>query len=116
MEIDRSTLAAYDAKVEVLADLGPVVENLLRELLRGSGLRVHSVTHRVKSKASFRRKISEKGQDYTSIDDLQDLLGARVITYFPDEVDAVAEVVRREFGVDDDNSVDKRALLDPDRF
>jgi hypothetical protein len=33
-----------------------------------------------------------------------------------DEVDAVAEVVEKEFEIDLENSVDKRELLDPNRF
>ena len=93
-----------------------VAEHLLRELLTTEDLRVHSITHRVKTKKSLERKISEKASEYQSLDDVHDLLGCRVITYFPDEVDAVAAVVEREFAVDWPNSVDKRALLDPDRF
>ena len=47
---------------------------------------------------------------------MTDLLGVRIITYFPDEVDKAAKLVEREFCVDPDNSVDKRSILDPDRF
>ncbi|MEW6419082.1 MAG: hypothetical protein AB1480_13350 [Nitrospirota bacterium] len=39
-----------------------------------------------------------------------------MITYFANEVDAVAKVIEDEFSIDVENSVDKRALLDPDRF
>ena len=45
-----------------------------------------------------------------------DLLGIRIITYFRDGVDAVAKLIEREFSVDRDNSVDKRAVLEADRF
>jgi ppGpp synthetase/RelA/SpoT-type nucleotidyltranferase len=64
----------------------------------------------------MRRKLAEKGARYGSLADVHDMLGLRVITYFPDEVDAVAKVVEQEFNIDWENSVDKRALLDPDRF
>jgi putative GTP pyrophosphokinase len=40
----------------------------------------------------------------------------RVTTYFEDTVERVAEMVEREFLVDGKNSVNKAALLDPDRF
>jgi ppGpp synthetase/RelA/SpoT-type nucleotidyltranferase len=33
-----------------------------------------------------------------------------------DDVDKVAKLMEQEFQVDYENSVDKRALLDPDRF
>jgi ppGpp synthetase/RelA/SpoT-type nucleotidyltranferase len=116
MKLDAASLSAYDERIELLSDLGLVAEGLIKELVRAAGIQPHSVTHRVKSKRSFRRKLTEKGASYATIEDIHDLLGVRVITYFPDEVDAVAQVIEDEFAVDDDNSVDKRALLDPDRF
>jgi ppGpp synthetase/RelA/SpoT-type nucleotidyltranferase len=83
--------------------------------LEGKNIRVHSVTSRIKSKSSVRRKL-ERSAGKRTLGSLTDLLGIRVITYFPDEVNAVAAVIEREFMVDNDNSVDKRAILDPDRF
>lgn len=40
----------------------------------------------------------------------------RVITYYAEDVDKVAEIVEREFVVDRENSIDKRNALEPDRF
>jgi putative GTP pyrophosphokinase len=113
---DAASIDAYESRVDVLSAFGPVIEGMVTELVAAAGIRAHSVVHRIKSKTSFRRKLSEKGEAYGTIDDMHDLLGVRVITYFPDEVDAVARIVEREFDVDIRNSVDKRALLDPDRF
>ncbi len=72
--------------------------------------------HRVKTEGSVQRKVSRKDASYGGLEDVHDLLGLRIITFFPDEVDQVAEVVESEFEIDLENSVDKRALLDPDRF
>jgi len=44
------------------------------------------------------------------------VLGLRIITYFSDHVDTISSLIEREFAVDEENSVDKRAVLDPDRF
>jgi len=106
----------YESKCEVLRDFGPDVEHLISELLLAKGIRVHSVTHRIKTRDSLQRKISEKDAQYEGINDIHDLLGLRIITFFPDEVDLVAAVIEAEFAIDAENSVDKRALLDPDRF
>jgi ppGpp synthetase/RelA/SpoT-type nucleotidyltranferase len=70
----------------------------------------------LKTQTSLRRKLEQKGEGYSDLSDVHDMLGVRVITFFPDEVDSVADVVQNEFAVDLENSVDKRALLDPDRF
>jgi ppGpp synthetase/RelA/SpoT-type nucleotidyltranferase len=47
---------------------------------------------------------------------MHDVLGVRIITFFPDEVDKVADVVAREFDIDDENSIDKRATHAPEEF
>ena len=116
MKPDAASLSAYDDRIEVLSDFGPIAEGLVGELVRAAGIQPHSVIHRIKSKPSFRRKLTEKGESYGTIEDIHDLLGVRVITYFPDEVDTVAKVIEKEFAIDKANSVDKRVLLDPDRF
>jgi putative GTP pyrophosphokinase len=116
MKIGEDFHRVYDSACEDLEDLGQVAESLLRALLKAGGLRPHTVTHRVKTESSLRRKLNEKGEQYSDLADVHDLLGARVITFFPDEVDAVAEIVEQEFEIDLANSVDKRAMLDPDRF
>lgn len=106
----------FEERARVCGEFGPVIEHLVRQLIDAAQLRVHSVTYRVKSHDSFVRKLNKEGRSYGSINDIHDLLGIRVITYFPDEVDEIAEVVEREFKIDPENSVDKRAALDPDRF
>lgn len=105
----------YAQAVASLQSIRLSLEGLIQVLLEGKGIRVHSVTSRIKSKSSVKRKL-ERYAGKRALDSLTDLLGIRVITYFPDEVDAVAAVIEREFEVDNGNSVDKRAILDPDRF
>jgi ppGpp synthetase/RelA/SpoT-type nucleotidyltranferase len=106
----------YEERCGVLEDLGPVIERLIQELLRANQIEAHSVRHRIKTKESLKRKVGRKDASYEGLDEVHDLLGIRVITFFPDEVDRVAGVINAEFQIDPKNSVDKRALLDPDRF
>jgi putative GTP pyrophosphokinase len=93
-----------------------LLRSLLESLLRQAGIGVHSIEVRVKTVESAASKLERGGDKYSGVSDLTDLLGLRIITYFPDEVDAVALAVLPHFNRDDANSVDKRALLDPDRF
>jgi len=105
----------YEAAVANLKEFGQSLESLIAILLNQEGVRVHSVTSRVKDKASTLRKLQrpDKERDLAT---LTDLLGVRIITYFRDDVDAVARVIEQEFSIDEENSVDKRVVLDPDRF
>jgi putative GTP pyrophosphokinase len=106
----------YEAACADLRDLGPMVAGLIRVLLANNDIRPHSVSHRVKTPTSVQRKLNAKGSDREYLDEMHDLLGLRVITFFPDEVDRVAEVIKAQFEIDPVNSVDKRTVLDPDRF
>ena len=57
-----------------------------------------------------------KGSKYKSIDDITDLVGLRVITFYTNEVDKVAAIAKRLFDVDWQESVDKRKLHQLDAF
>jgi ppGpp synthetase/RelA/SpoT-type nucleotidyltranferase len=91
------------------------LESLMQVLLEVEGIQFHSVTGRVKPKADVRKKM-QRPDKKRDINDITDMLGVRIITYFPDEIDAVAKLIEREFTVDPENSIDKRSILDPDRF
>jgi putative GTP pyrophosphokinase len=114
MEIDDFD-TSYDSAIIPIYSFGPIAEDLIRRLLKDR-VQFHSISHRIKSKPSTRQKLITGASKYTGIQALTDLLGVRIITYYSDEVDAVATIVEKEFSVDKKNSVDKRALLDPDRF
>lgn len=105
----------YGQATTALQSIRLSLEGLIHVLLEGKGIRVHGVTSRIKSRASVRRKL-ELSAGKRTFRSLTDLLGIRIITYFPDEVNTVATVIEQEFKVDRANSVDKRAILDPDRF
>lgn len=107
---------AYADAAPLYEVLGEKVQQLLLELVEHAKIRVHSVDARVKERENFELKVSRDPEKYRGIGDVMDFLGLRVITYFPDEVDEVAKIVEACFDVDADNSVDRRAALDPDRF
>lgn len=96
--------------------LSSTAANLLDLLLKREGIQVHSVTHRCKSTESLAAKIARPEKDYEKLDQVTDLAGVRVTTYFADDVDRVAAIVEREFQIDLANSIDKRTITDPDRF
>ena len=99
----------YTAKSALFADFTSQMNHLITELIANSNIRVHSVESRVKDRISLEKKILNPSKHYQNIDDITDICGIRIITYFEDEVDAIASIIKREFTIDQSNSTDKRA-------
>lgn len=100
-------LINYDQKLNLFNDFSNAIEKLIESLLRNK-LNPHLVTKRVKGRKSIEDKIVVKNYKYKTINDITDIVGLRIITYFEDEVDLVADVINNEFDIDKENSVDKR--------
>lgn len=105
----------YAGSVEGLDELGQRLCTMIEGWLRHHQIPFHSVSFRVKGAKSASDKVAGD-EKYTGYSDLTDLLGVRIITYFADDVDRVSDAIVPELSIDEENSVDKRAVLDPDRF
>ena len=86
--------------------------DLLSQALREQGIYVTAIECRVKTEKSLAGKLELKGAKYRSIDDITDLVGLRVITFYTDEVDKVAVIAQHLFDIDWHERVDKRKLHD----
>jgi putative GTP pyrophosphokinase len=111
----------YERAIKLLPEFGEYLEYQLKILLNNDSIRIHRIDSRVKDKKSTQLKLARpsKGPGDTgprTLDTLTDLLGLRIITYFTQDVDRVADIITPQFTIDNANSVDKRATLDPDRF
>ncbi|MDA3912400.1 MAG: hypothetical protein PF448_13685 [Bacteroidales bacterium] len=89
-------------------------ELLVKDILTANSINFHQITSRLKSKESLQKKIIKK-QGYNNLRDITDIVGSRIILYFEDDVDKVAEIIENEFQIDHENSIDKRKI-DFDRF
>ena len=75
----------------------------------------HQITYRVKDKDSLSNKLLRKNNKYSSIREITDLVGIRIVVYFEDDIDKIADIFKKEFEIDFPNSVDKRQV-DADKF
>lgn len=98
-------------------ELGDVVHNRLSEMTKEAGLEVSGIEYRIKTVKSLAGKLERKGDDYyQKLEDLTDLVGARIICFFADEVDILGKLVEENFRIDWENSSDKREQIKADTF
>jgi ppGpp synthetase/RelA/SpoT-type nucleotidyltranferase len=107
-------LTEYDRDKELYDRFCASVKRLLLELLETSKIKFSDVTSRLKKRDEFEKKI--KDSKYKSARDVTDIAGARVITYFEDDIDRVFYLIRDNFEIDIQNSIDKRQTPRPDQF
>lgn len=90
--------------------------NKVKKALDEQGIYVTAIEHRVKSESSLAGKLLLKGAKYHSINDITDLVGFRIITFYSDDVDKVAIIAKKMFEIDWKESVDKRKLHELNSF
>ncbi|MCR5532450.1 MAG: hypothetical protein K6F10_01040 [Paludibacteraceae bacterium] len=109
-------MTEYEAQLPVYQRLEGIVQRTLEQALARNNILVTAVSTRIKTAESLAGKLALKGSKYQSISDLTDILGARVITFYTDDVDHIAALAEQMFEIDWENSVDKRALHQIDSF
>lgn len=109
-------LRQYDKQLPIYERMDKLAYDCLRHTLRKQGIYVTSIEHRIKERDSLRGKLELKGSKYPNINAITDIVGLRVITFYTDDVDKVAAIVKRTFNIDWKESVDKRKLHQMDSF
>ena len=111
MKLDPHGVALMQQFQERLPELEALAQQAydqLKSALQEQGIYVTAMEYRVKTEQSLAGKLELKGAKYKTIDDVTDLVGIRVITFYTDEVDKVAAIAKGVFDIDWKESVDKR--------
>jgi putative GTP pyrophosphokinase len=102
----RTAVGEYAQRRPLYEAFITVVRNILRDAIQRKSLRITSIDARTKELESFGEKAvtrSERNPEEPKykkpLDEIQDLAGVRVITFFPRSVEEVGECVREEFEV-----------------
>src|SRR5438876_364900 len=107
----------YEARQPLYEDFGQALNEFLQRSLTALGIDDFLIKDRPKSVKSFREKIFRPGKTYENpLTDLTDLTGVRVIVCYVDEIPVVEELLKNEFAIDFEHSVDKAASLKPNTF
>ena len=112
----QELLEQYRSLLPVYSKMAELISEKLKGFFDEAGLIVAAVEHRVKTEESLAGKLQLKGNKYSSIYDITDIIGLRVITFYIDDVDKVASALERMFEIDWENSVDKRKAHETDSF
>lgn len=112
----EAMLEQFCADKETFDIIREIATRELRRIVDEAGMLVTVIEARVKTEDSLAGKLELKGEKYRTLSDITDLVGARVVTFYTDEVDIVAKGVESTFEMDWENSVDKRAIYAPDQF
>lgn len=97
------------------ARLKDAVVPLVQGLLKQRGIEFLGVTGRVKTLESASNKLL-KGRRSGEFDELMDITGIRVVTYFDSQVAQISEIIREAFTVDEKHSYDRSSRLGLDRL
>lgn len=116
MAENRAELVAeFISKKDDYLQFGYSMNALIERLINIDGINTHSVQYRVKEINSLSDKIELKNK-YNSLNEITDIVGVRIITYYSTDIEEVEKVIKKHFSVDNENTIDKRKTYEPDRF
>jgi putative GTP pyrophosphokinase len=115
MEKKENILSEFDNSKANYEQFKNATCQLITDLLVANDVKIHNISGRLKERVSLEKKIKTKQNKYSKLSEITDIAGIRIITFFEDEVDTIADIITNEFKVDSINSIDKR-LKDYDRF
>ena len=112
----QELLQQYRDNLPIYRRIEQIASETITQTLKKQGFHINAIEHRIKEEASLAGKLELKGGKYQHITDITDILGLRIITFYTDDVDKVAAIVKGIFDVDWAESVDKRKLLQLNSF
>jgi ppGpp synthetase/RelA/SpoT-type nucleotidyltranferase len=109
----------YKSKINGYEKFEKLLKSLIEKLLEMEGVSTQ-VSSRTKSAISFREKIERKDKTGNAYDnpmsEVTDIVGIRIITYYLEDIDRICSIIKKEFEIDEKNSLDKSAILAIDQF
>ena len=111
----KKILTEYNKNVQIYKNFKDKIQILLKELLLDK-VNYHHITARVKKNDSLTKKLTYKKNKYSDINEITDIVGCRIISYFEDDVDEIVKILKKEFIIDEVNSINRKDMLESDKF
>jgi len=106
----RKLRKQYEAKIPFFEQVRSAAETAIHKALDESDIKVHDVLSRVKETDSFLKKVEPRvfGEP---LEDLDDIVGLRVLVLFRSDIEKVGELIKKYFKLvkEDDKTKDKEA-------
>lgn len=114
---EKEMIEKYSLQRPLYVSYTERLKELISELLRLNDIKIHLIEARAKTIESFSEKIRRPGKSYQNpIEELPDLSGIRVIVYYQDDVEKVAEVLKNELEVVESEVSHQPSKYSPDQF
>ncbi|GHD88168.1 GTP pyrophosphokinase [Streptomyces naganishii] len=112
-DITRDRIAeAYPKVYPALESCASTLESLLTTLCRDRGVKVHAIEARAKHPDSLRDKL-RRHPNYQRLSDVEDMCGARIVTFYQEDVTRIRDLLHKEFLIHKEES---RHAESPDAF
>jgi ppGpp synthetase/RelA/SpoT-type nucleotidyltranferase len=105
----------YRSEYSRFAKASSLAEDLVNKIFLENNFGVHQIVGRTKAIDSVRNKIYDKKYKDPNTQ-ITDIIGVRIITHYMHDADRAIEIIKKEFTIDNKNSVDKRSILGPGEF
>ncbi|ALO95116.1 hypothetical protein SHL15_4014 [Streptomyces hygroscopicus subsp. limoneus] len=117
MSKDNDWAAIYSTQRYAYEQYCEKLKDLFTLILKTHKIEFVQMEARAKGVGSFTEKIQRKGGKYADpMTEITDLAGVRIITYYLEDIERVARIIRREFSVLEEHSGDKQAELADNEF
>lgn len=115
IEIKDEIIRQYHENKELYEDLKGDLEDILSSIINTNHFRISNLSIRIKSENTLNRKITYKNK-YQNINEITDIVAARIITLFEDDIDRLYECIEENFEIIEYNDKRKKNYDDSIEF